>query len=297
MTQERTSSTSPPAIPAGAAPPASPLAAPDAWNLVSDGYADEAHAVVGPFSERAVAMASLSPTADVLDVACGAGATTLLLAPRVARVHALDFSAGMLARLRRSLAAQSLTNVEVREGDGQALPYGDTSFDAAFSMFGLMFFPDRAQGLAEVLRVLRPGGLFVMSSWAPFAQSTLMQALMEAVAAANPDPPPPGPPPSLPLTDADALRGELEAAGFVDVVVEPSTLELEVGDPEVFWSTMTRSNVLVAMLRRRLGEQAWEARAALGLAALHARFAAHPGPLATTALLARGKKPAGTKAG
>ncbi len=270
--------------------PPSPLAAPDAWNLVSDGYADEAHVVMSPFSERAIEKAALSPTADVLDVACGAGATTLALAPRVARVRALDFSAGMLERLRRSLVEQGLTNVEVQEGDGQALPYGDATFDAAFSMFGLMFFPDRARGLAEVLRVLRPGGLFMMSSWAPFAQSTLMQVLMEALAAANPDPPPPGPPPALPLSDADAVREELQAAGFVDVVVEPSTLELEVGDPVTFWSTMTRSNVMVAMLRRRLGEEAWAARAALGLAALTARVSVRPGPLSTTAFLARARK-------
>src|SRR5699024_11098930 len=94
----------------------------------------------------------------VLDVACGPGTLTLLAAAAGATVTALDFSSPMIAQLRTRAAALDLASaVEVHEGGGQRLPFASAVFDAAFSMFGLMFFPDRHAGLRELARVLKPG--------------------------------------------------------------------------------------------------------------------------------------------
>lgn len=85
-----------------------------------------------------------------------------------AHVDAVDFSSAMLDTLRAR--ADGLDHVHLHEADGQALPFPDGIYDAGFSMFGLMFFPDRARGWAGLRRVLRPGGRAVVASWHPLDQ-------------------------------------------------------------------------------------------------------------------------------
>ena len=90
----------------------------------------------------------------MLDVAAGTGALTLAAARTGAHVLATDFSPGMVARI----AAANLPNVEASVMDGQALDLADGCFDAVFSIFGVIMFPDWRKGLSEMGRVTRPGG-------------------------------------------------------------------------------------------------------------------------------------------
>lgn len=133
------------------------LVTPDAWSRVGQGYTSRFTPTLAAYARTALSLAQPAADAHVLDVAAGPGTLALLAAPDVRHVSALDFSSGMIDRLRHDAAARGLTNVEAVVGDGQALPYADASFDAAFSMFGLIFFPDRARGLGELLRVLWQG--------------------------------------------------------------------------------------------------------------------------------------------
>src|SRR5206468_2894032 len=94
---------------------------------------------LGLYSEEALRLAELSPAARVADVACGPGTLSLMAAPRAAEVWALDFSKKMLANFRRRIEIDKINNIRVFHGDGQALPFPDGYFEAAFSMFGLMF--------------------------------------------------------------------------------------------------------------------------------------------------------------
>ena len=171
-------------------PKPSPLASPEPWNLVVEGYEEIGRKYLEQYSRSALAMLRYGPETKVIDVACGPGTTALLLAPAVRHVTCLDFSAAMLAQLRRNMAAIDATNVEVVEGDGQALPFEDSSFDIGVSMFGLMFFPDRAKGFSELYRVLVPGGQVLVSSWAPSDQSSMMRTVFAAL---QPDDAPPQP--------------------------------------------------------------------------------------------------------
>jgi demethylmenaquinone methyltransferase/2-methoxy-6-polyprenyl-1,4-benzoquinol methylase len=116
---------------------------------------------------RAVELARVEAGDRVLDVATGTGDLALELARRVApggEVHGSDFSEGMLARARAK--ASSLAPGAVRPsfewGDALALPYADDSFDAATVGFGARNFSDLAVGLAEMTRVVRPGGRVVV---------------------------------------------------------------------------------------------------------------------------------------
>ena len=96
----------------------------------------------------------------VADLACGAGDLTLRLAPRVARVVAIDASPEMLAAAERRTRA--FTNVELHRADLASLPLPDGSCDAALLLLALTHVADPAAAVSEMARVLKPGGRAVI---------------------------------------------------------------------------------------------------------------------------------------
>ncbi|MGC4090283.1 MAG: class I SAM-dependent methyltransferase [Polyangiaceae bacterium] len=269
-----------------------PLAAPEPWDLVAQGYAEEMPFVMLPFSRRAIELVNPASDAHVVDVACGPGTLTLEVASRVAAVEAIDFAASMIGCLEKTLAERKLGNVRAYVGDGQALPFVDAQFDAGFSMFGLMFFPDRPRGYAELLRVLKPGGRALISTWAPIEDSPLMSAMFGAIHQVDPNIPKPQRDP-LGIENASVVQSELVTAGFRDVTVEAHTCAIPVtSNAEELWTRMTRSSAPLVMMRKRLGEDEWQRGSERALGFLEQYLREHTGPLATTALLASGVKPA-----
>jgi SAM-dependent methyltransferase len=106
----------------------------------------------------------IKPGAQLLDVACGAGQLSLIAARAGARVTGCDIASNWLVQARRSAAAEGLTIV-FEEGDAEALPYGDATFDAVVSLIGAMFAPRPDLVAAELARTCRPGGLIGMANW------------------------------------------------------------------------------------------------------------------------------------
>jgi len=241
-----------------------------------------------PFTRDALDLAQPGPSARVLDVATGPGTLALEVAPRVARVDAVDFSHAMLERLEQARKERGLENMVSAWADGQALPFADATFDAGFSMFGLMFFPDRKQGFRELHRVLKPGARAVVSSWAPIDQSPLMLLMFGALRAADPTRSPPQPN-LLSLENPELFEQEMREAGFRDVVIKRVAHSLEVADPETFWNAITRSSAPIALLKQRLGPEEWERQSELAIAYLRAEHPT-PGELATTAHLGVGTR-------
>jgi demethylmenaquinone methyltransferase / 2-methoxy-6-polyprenyl-1,4-benzoquinol methylase len=107
--------------------------------------------------ERAVDLAAVGPGSRALDVATGTGDLAVELARRGAEVVGCDFSEAMLDRAREKAPA-----VHFEWADALALPYDDDSFDAATVGFGARNFSDLGRGLAEMARVVRPGGRVVV---------------------------------------------------------------------------------------------------------------------------------------
>jgi ubiquinone/menaquinone biosynthesis C-methylase UbiE len=268
----------------------SPLAVAEPWNLVAEGYAEEASAVMEPFSRAAVELAKPARTARVVDVAAGPGTLALQLAPRVASITAVDFSEAMNERLRVAARARGYENIEVFQADGQALPLADAAYDAGFSMFGWMFFPDRPRGLAELRRVLRPGASLVVSSWAPYTRAPLMAAMFGALSAADENF-------KFPVSDPESLEHperlahELREGGFEQVAVHERTVALSFENVEALWARMVRSSAPLFSLRKRLGEDVWSQRSTRALAYLRSKLGETPEPLATTAWLGFGIRP------
>lgn len=114
--------------------------------------------------ERAVDRAELGPGSDALDVCCGTGDLALELRRRIGpdgRVVGCDFSEPMLELARRKSGELGLP-VEFGWADALDLPYGDAGFDAVTVGFGARNLADLDKGLAEMARVLRPGGRLVI---------------------------------------------------------------------------------------------------------------------------------------
>ena len=119
------------------------------------------------FGERLVDLAGVGPGMSVLDVACGRGAALLPAARRVGErggVLGVDLSPEMVAIAAQALADEGLKG-DVQVMDAEHLVLGDVSFDVALCAFGLFFFPDPEVAVAEVFRVLRPGGSVAVSTW------------------------------------------------------------------------------------------------------------------------------------
>lgn len=112
---------------------------------------------------RVAAAAGIAADQQVLDVACGTGVLAREAADRVGSgggVTGIDRNDGMLA-----VAGRVAPEIDWRHGLAESLPFDDGRFDAVVSQFGLMFFEERATALAEMWRVLRPGGRLAVAVW------------------------------------------------------------------------------------------------------------------------------------
>ncbi len=101
---------------------------------------------------------------SLLDVACGSGRLGLIAARRGARVIGVDIATNSILAARGRAASEGL-DARFDEGDAEALPYADASFDVVTSIYGAMFAPRPERVAAELLCVCRPGGTIAMGNW------------------------------------------------------------------------------------------------------------------------------------
>lgn len=234
------------------------------WDLVAEGYSEITMGVFQGYTDAALAMVNLDSQSRVLDLACGPGTLALTAAKNVDQIKAVDFSREMIAILDRTLEREGINNIETWCGDGQALPYEDNSFDAAFSMFGLMFFPDRMKGYQEIYRTLKPGGATVISSWAPISASPLQQAVFGALREMMPNMPKPQQDVES-LENPDFFREEMVKAGFKEVRIEPVTCGTEVTSLDRFWEDMVKGAAPLVMLKNSMTEEQWQEKTKIAL--------------------------------
>lgn len=160
----------------------------------------------------------------------------------------------MVEALRDRAQRDGITTIECTQGDGMALPYADASFDTGFSMFGLMFFPDRARGFAELRRVVVPGGGVVVASWQPFDTVPLISELFVALAEQLP-----GLPfgkNKAPLAEPDEMREEMREAGFESITVYEIAHSTKSDSLADWWTAMRRSMAPLVLLENKLGTAA-----------------------------------------
>jgi ubiquinone/menaquinone biosynthesis C-methylase UbiE len=204
-------------------------------------------AIGAPVAHDLIEAASLRPGERVLDVACGTGVVTRLAAERVGDggvVAGLDVNAAMLDVAREH--APSGVSIDWYETSAEAIPLSDEAFDVVLCQMGLQFVPNKLQALAEMRRVLQPGGRILLNLPGPtpplFVE--LANALSEHVA------------PQcagfvhavFALHDGTELKTMMTEAGLSQIEIHRATKTLHLPPPHDFLWQYVCSTPLVALV-------------------------------------------------
>jgi SAM-dependent methyltransferase len=181
---------------------------------------------------------ALPPGLRCIDVGCGNGAFTELLVDRYApaEVQGVDPSEGQLAFARTRPAARL---AQFQQGNAMALPFADNKFDAAFMALVIFFVPEPAKGVAEMARVVRPGGIIASYAWDWLGGGFPLEALLREMRALGVDA---LRPPSAEASRMDVMRGLWVDAGMESVETRVINVQRTYADFEEFWTTSMRGS-------------------------------------------------------
>ncbi len=184
---------------------------------------------------RLVSHAKVQAGQCVLDVACGTGVVAVTAARRGATATGLDLTPQLLERARENAEIAGVA-ISWHEGDAEQLPFDDAAFDVVLSQFGHIFAPRPAVVLAEMLRVLKPGGTIAFATW----PSELFMGRMFAITARYAPPPPPGVAPPTQWGDPTIVTERLGAA-VTDLLFDRGTMLVPTLSPQHFRANLERT--------------------------------------------------------
>ncbi|GAA1397660.1 hypothetical protein GCM10009639_35320 [Kitasatospora putterlickiae] len=225
------------------------------YRTVSKDYAVAAEEFWGFISDETIAHLDLRAGLRVLDLCCGPGPMTLRLAERVGSggcVEAVDVLEEMRTLTRERAAQRGFAHVIVREGDIDALPEGDASFDIVNCSLGLYFARDMARSLASFWSYVRPGGTLAVTTIGPRLFDPVRPVFFEACEAELP-----GVGTYLPWTrtdDPDVVLSLFEQAGIPGAVVSTDRRAIRLASPQAWWPIVHGSGL--RQLQEELGEAA-----------------------------------------
>lgn len=213
------------------------------WEAVASPY----HTVFGPVTVHAIDAlldaAGVRPGTRLLDVATGRGDAAGEAARRGAAVTGVDIAAAMV-----ELAALRHPGIDFRQADAERLPFAAGAFDAVVSNFGLGHFARPEHVVAELARVLAPGGRLALAWWDLPERNRLLGLFADAMLAARAEPPPdlPPGPPIFRFSDATAFARLLEGAGLEDVGLRALSLSHRLSGPDELWAGILAGTVRTA---------------------------------------------------
>ena len=239
-------------------------------------------ALVAAFGQAAIEAAAPATGERVLDIGCGAGASSLALAARVGaegQVLGVDISEPLIDRARALARPDTPVLFQVADASSAELPEG--AFDILFSRFGVMFFDDPTAAFTHMRRALRPGGRVAFVCWRGAAENDWMRLPVGALKgilppSALPDPDAPGP---FSFGDRARVARILTAAGFTDIAIMPFDASVPFGEGETRDAAIddaVKMTLEVGPLSRVLADQPDDIRARAS-AAVRAAFASLPG--------------------
>ena len=234
------------------------------WSSGGDAY-NEVSEQISSALTHCVRRIAPQPGERILDLATGTGWTSRLLARRGAKVTGADIAADLLAAARERAKDEGLT-IAYETGDAEKLPYGDGSFDAVVSTFGVMFASRPEAAAAEMARVCRKGGRLGLATWLPDSNVFKMFQVMREYM-----PPPPSPPPS-PFAWGSAERVKELLGRDFDLKFEGGTTVYYDRDGNAAWRAFVTGYGPTKALANSLDD---ERRASLerDFTAFHDRFA------------------------
>jgi ubiquinone/menaquinone biosynthesis C-methylase UbiE len=210
--------------------------------------------IIASVGELSVQRAGVQAGDDVLDVAAGDGNVSIPAARAGAKVTALDLTPELFESGRARAAAAGV-EIEWVEGDAEDLPYDDASFDRVLSNFGAMFAPRHAVAAAQLVRVCKPGGTVLMTTW---SKEGFNGRLFGTIGRYMPSPPPGIEGPTS-WGDEDHVREMFGAAG-VDVEIARHTVLTQGDSVDAFMARFLPRFGPLVVARPMLEEQGtWDA--------------------------------------
>lgn len=233
------------------------------------------------FGDAAIAAAAAQPGERIVDIGCGSGTSTFMLADQVGQsghVLGVDISR-QLVELARAATPEGAP-AEFQLADAATAPFPAESFDLLFSRFGVMFFENPVAAFANMRGALKPGGRVAFVCWRSAAENDWvrlpMAAIRDIVQPAPADPDAPGP---FAFGNPERLTNILATAGFADIEIAPFDTRLAYGRSDTREAAIDDALDMafqVGPLSRALADQPDEVRARAA-AAVRAAFAALPG--------------------
>lgn len=208
------------------------------YNSAADHFEDPVLSFWDVCGQRTVQLASLPQGASVLDVGCGTGASALPAARAIGpwgRVVGVDLAAQLLAHGRRKAEQQGFSNVDFRVGDMAQLEFPEASFDAVICVFAIFFVPDMDRQVAELWRMLKPGGRLAITTWGPNLFEPARSLFWSAIREYRPDLERRYSPWDR-VVDAESLRTLFKAAGTAEPKVFEEQAEQYLGTTEDWWT-------------------------------------------------------------
>lgn len=214
----------------------------DDWNRVAAGW-DKwdlfFNRTMAFINHRLVADARIRPGLQVLDLGSGTGYPALLAGEVVGSegtVIGIDLAESMLAVATRKAKTLGLAQVSFRTGDVTMLPFESGSMDSIVSRFCLMFLPEIPRAVAEIARVLKPGGYIAAAVWSSPEQNPFIRIPLDVIKTIMPLPPPdPEAPGIFRLARPGDLSGMFDRAGLVPLDDEEFTAEVTYATAEEFF--------------------------------------------------------------
>lgn len=213
------------------------------WQNAAAYYEATFAAATRDFAEALLNAGGIRAGTRVLDLCCGTGLLAGAATPRGAVATGLDFSPAMLSAARAAHPA-----LHFAEGDAEAMPFPDSSFDAVVSSFGIHHVPRPERALAEAMRVLCPGGRFAFATWAAPADNIAWQLLFEAIRLHGDPDAAQAPPSGGGLASEEAVLRLLCGAGFGDTAAEIVRREWRLAQPGDLIAALRRGTVRTAAL-------------------------------------------------
>jgi len=204
----------------------------------------EQYSQIGPrffqyFGQKVVERAGVMEGSTILDVACGRGANLVAAydkAGPAGKVIGVDLSAQMVAETQKELASRGLGAIQVKQMDAEELQFLAGTFDFVLCGFALFFFPDIEKALAEILRVLKPGGVFCATT---FGDDDERWAAFDEIIAAYKERLKP-----VPLVKrnafakAEEIIETLTLAGFAQIDISSEDKEFYFHDADEWWASL-----------------------------------------------------------
>ena len=184
--------------------------------------------------------AAVRPGIRALDVACGPGYVAAACAARGADVVGVD-----VAREMVGLARRHHPHIRFRQADAEELPFDDGAFQAVVGNFAILHLARPEGAVAELARVLAPGGAMALSTWDIPARCRLLGLFVDAVAGVGAAPPPdiPPGPPFFRFSDDEEFAALLQGAGLVDVAVQTVAFVTRLPGADALWDGLLEGTV------------------------------------------------------